>query len=211
VRAPPVQTRRRSLDARLSTGKAQRKKELKKARALLLIACISNIAPAVEQSRPHENQRLRPRQERHQWCVQNIACDSTLSRDVDAELEDEIAKIESSADASAEDKSRLADLKKELETIMKKKEDYVTEHPEQRRLVYRGRKTDAPQGEKSGEAPKPQTKRNVFDKNGMPRHPERSIYYDPVLNPYGVAPPGMPYMERGQSIRWCARDAGLKQ
>jgi hypothetical protein len=142
--------------------------------------------------------------------VQNIACHSTLSRDVDAELEDEIAKIESSADASAEDKSRLADLKKELETIMKKKEDYVAEHPEQRRLVYRGRKTDAPQGEKSGEAPKPQTKRNVFDKNGMPRHPERSIYYDPVLNPYGVAPPGMPYMERGQSIRWCARDAGLK-
>lgn len=39
-------------------------------------------------------------------------------------------------------------------------------------------------------------KRNLFNKNGLPRHPERSIYYDPVMNPFGVAPPGMPYLER---------------
>ena len=38
--------------------------------------------------------------------------------------------------------------------------------------------------------------RNVFKKNGLPRHPERSIYYDPQMNPFGVPPPGMPYMER---------------
>lgn len=39
-------------------------------------------------------------------------------------------------------------------------------------------------------------KRNLFNKKGLPRHPERSIYYDPVLNPFGVPPPGMPYLER---------------
>lgn len=47
------------------------------------------------------------------------------------------------------------------------------------------------------EKPVPQ-KRNLFNKKGLPRHPERSIYYDPVLNPYGVPPPGMPYLERGE-------------
>ncbi|WFD26160.1 hypothetical protein MNAN1_001136 [Malassezia nana] len=29
--------------------------------------------------------------------------------------------------------------------------------------------------------------------------PTRSIYYDPVFNPYGAPPPGMPYKERGPS------------
>jgi len=28
------------------------------------------------------------------------------------------------------------------------------------------------------------------------KRPERSIYYDPVMNPYGAPPPGMPYKER---------------
>ena len=36
----------------------------------------------------------------------------------------------------------------------------------------------------------------VMGKNGKPRYPERSIYYDKVFNPYGVPPPGMPYKER---------------
>ena len=48
-----------------------------------------------------------------------------------------------------------------------------------------------------GLAARPKKERNYFGKNGLPRHPERSVYYDPVLNPYGVAPPGMPYAERG--------------
>ncbi|WFD35858.1 hypothetical protein MCUN1_002726 [Malassezia cuniculi] len=32
---------------------------------------------------------------------------------------------------------------------------------------------------------------------GFKRDPTRSIYYDPVFNPYGAPPPGMPYRERG--------------
>ncbi|KIK70562.1 hypothetical protein GYMLUDRAFT_65785 [Collybiopsis luxurians FD-317 M1] len=108
------------------------------------------------------------------------------------DLEDEIEQLESLAQSSAADKSRLSAAKSELENILAKKEAYVKEHPEHRRLVFRPRRDkDAPAEEII--LPK---KRNYFDKNGLPRHPERSIYYDKIMNPYGVAPPGMPYMER---------------
>jgi hypothetical protein len=79
---------------------------------------------------------------------------------------------------------------------MAKKEEYVQEHPEQRKLVYRARRD---KDEVNKEEPAIQQKRNVFNKHGLPRHPERSIYYDPVMNPYGVPPPGMPYAERRKS------------
>lgn len=79
-----------------------------------------------------------------------------------------------------------------MEKINRKKAEYVTEHPEQRRLVYRPRRKE---GDKAEEEPV-LLKRNLFDKNGLPRHPERSVYYDPVMNPFGVPPPGMPFMQR---------------
>ena len=82
-----------------------------------------------------------------------------------------------------------------MEHINRKKAEYVEEHPEQRRLVYRRRK----EGEPEIELPVLK-KRNLFKKNGLPRHPERSVYYDPVMNPFGVAPPGMPYVERRECI-----------
>ena len=107
------------------------------------------------------------------------------------DLEDEIEKLEADPNGN---KTRLAELKAELEKINKKKEEYVAEHPEHRKLVYRPRR-DHTEKDREPEAAKPQT-RNLFKKNGLPRHPERSIYYDPVLNPYGVPPPGMPYVER---------------
>jgi hypothetical protein len=115
------------------------------------------------------------------------------------ELEDDIEKLESKgADLSGVDKQKLEELKKELVNINKKKEEYVAEHPEHRKLVFKARKTQRNDEEKE-EVPKPQA-RNLFNKNGLPRHPERSIYYDPVLNPYGVPPPGMPYIERRMLI-----------
>jgi len=90
--------------------------------------------------------------------------------------------------------SRLKELKEELAKINKKKEDYVAEHPEHRKLVFKSRRqTDS--ALESELRPVPQSRR-LFNKNGLPRHPERSIYYDPVMNPYGVPPPGMPYVER---------------
>lgn len=108
-------------------------------------------------------------------------------------MEDEIEKLETATDLSAADKSRLTELKAEMTKIMAKKEDYVKEHPEHRKLVYRPRKD---QGDSQPPAPPGEQKRNLFDKRGLPRHPQRSIYYDPVMNPYGVPPPGMPYVER---------------
>lgn len=33
------------------------------------------------------------------------------------------------------------------------------------------------------------------------RDPTRSIYYDPVLNPYGAPPPGQPYLEHRKRFR----------
>ncbi|KAG6380975.1 WW domain binding protein 11-domain-containing protein [Boletus reticuloceps] len=120
--------------------------------------------------------------------------DFSLVKKDTRDLEDEIEKLEASAELSAADKSRFTNLKNELSRIMQKKEEYVQEHPEQRKLVYRPRKQE--RGEDQKEAPSVEQKRNLFNKHGLPRHPERSIYYDPVMNPYGVAPPGMPYIER---------------
>ncbi|KAK7058578.1 hypothetical protein VNI00_002214 [Paramarasmius palmivorus] len=123
------------------------------------------------------------------------ARDFALVKKDTGDLEDEIEKLEGLEKPSADDKTRLTSLKSELEHINKKKEEYVKEHPEQRRLVYRARR-DKNEGDKPEEEIVLPKKRNYFNKNGLPRHPERSIYYDPVMNPYGVAPPGMPYMER---------------
>ncbi|THH33395.1 hypothetical protein EUX98_g788 [Antrodiella citrinella] len=108
-------------------------------------------------------------------------------------LEEDIEKLEGNSDISPADASRLQELKEELAKITKKKEDYVTEHPEHRKLVFRSKRNDSTQ--ESEPRPEPKS-RKLFNKNGLPRHPERSIYYDPVMNPYGVPPPGMPYVER---------------
>ncbi|GBE77633.1 hypothetical protein SCP_0105130 [Sparassis crispa] len=124
------------------------------------------------------------------------ARDFALVKKDTGELEEEIGKLEgTSAQQSASDKARLAELKTELEKITKKKQDYVAEHPEHRKLVFRSRKTQNDHEEKEDEIPIQKT-RKLFDKHGLPRHPERSIYYDPVMNSYGVPPPGMPYVER---------------
>jgi hypothetical protein len=111
------------------------------------------------------------------------------------ELEDEIQKLEAIKEPSAVERARLVELKSDLEKIHKKKEDYVEQHPEQRKLVYRTRRQPQDDEGKT-EEPVGGQKRNIFKKNGLPRHPERSIYYDPVMNPFGIAPPGMPYIER---------------
>ncbi|KAI0937183.1 hypothetical protein AcV5_005142 [Taiwanofungus camphoratus] len=122
------------------------------------------------------------------------ARDFALVKKDTRDLEEDIEKLEAASELSSSDKARLAGLKVELEKINKKKEEYVAEHPEHRKLVYKSRRQDNRE-DNQDEAPGPVT-RNLFNKHGLPRHPERSIYYDPVLNPYGVPPPGMPYMER---------------
>lgn len=117
-----------------------------------------------------------------------------------AEIDDEISKIEALAEPSASDRSRLTELKAELEKINKKKEEYVEEHPEQRKLVFKARRRENKDGEDEKDEKPVEMKRRMFDKKGMPIHPERSIYFDPVMNPFGVAPPGMPFMQRGEHL-----------
>lgn len=41
----------------------------------------------------------------------------------------------------------------------------------------------------------------LYDESGRLRDPTRSVYYDPVYNPWGVPPPGMPYQEKGELSR----------
>ena len=101
--------------------------------------------------------------------------------------------LETDGVISGAQKTQLPSLRAELARINKKKDEWVAEHPEHRKLVFRARYKKEGNGEE-GESKK--KVRKVFDKHGIPRHPERSIYYDPVMNPFGVPPPGMPYMER---------------
>lgn len=97
---------------------------------------------------------------------------------------------------SATEQARLKELKADLERINKKKEEWVEEHPEHRKLVFRPKRH--PKDEETTQTPVAgPTNRNLFKKNGLPRHPERSIYYHPIMNPYGLPPPGLPYVEKG--------------
>jgi hypothetical protein len=109
------------------------------------------------------------------------------------DIEDEIKNIEAIGKPSDFQKARLAEIKAELERINRKKAEYVQEHPEHRRLVYRVRRDDEP-----AEDFVPAT-RKLFNKKGMPRHPERSVFYHPIFNKSGVAPPGELYRERRES------------
>ena len=119
--------------------------------------------------------------------------------DVSVDIEDEIEKLEGLSERSAKDNARLTELKTELEKVNKKKEEWVAEHPEHRKLVFKQRRRNDEKADE--EEKKPALKsRNLFNKKGLPRHPERSIYYDPVMNPFGVPPPGMPYVERRMFI-----------
>jgi len=146
---------------------------------------------AVEQNREVKSTRLYTCKEGHDRYFP-LSLDAV--KIVDTQLPDLEAAIKE-LEESRSDAGKLAELKAELEKINRKKAEYVEEHPEQRRLVYRRRK----EGEPEPELPILK-KRNLFKKNGLPRHPERSIYYDPTMNPFGVAPPGMPYMERREHI-----------
>jgi mRNA biogenesis factor len=121
-------------------------------------------------------------------------------------FEAEIAELEGKVDLTAKESKRLRDLQAEVTRIQKKKEEYVAQHPEQRKLVYRSTRKNEEQMQ-----PKPVLKRNLFDEHGRPRHPERSIYYDPVFNRTGAPPPGMPYLERRKFDILCRSSASHSQ
>lgn len=91
----------------------------------------------------------------------------------------------------------MASLRQDVDRIKKAKANYVEAHPEHAKLVYPGGHPPREGRELGPSAPRPVVaSRNLFGPDGLPLHPERSIYYDAVLNPFGVPPPGMPYVER---------------
>ncbi|KAI9510822.1 WW domain binding protein 11-domain-containing protein [Russula earlei] len=94
------------------------------------------------------------------------------------DLEDEIEKLTSTASLSDADQKRLKDLKVELDNIVKKKEKYLEEHPEQRKLVYRPRRQP-----KDG-----QSSKNIPPVSGPQEEEEDTD--DDILMPEGP-PPGM--------------------
>jgi hypothetical protein len=74
------------------------------------------------------------------------------------------------------------------------KEKYVSEHPEARDRIFRTGK----RGEPNDNAQKGGKDDDRYDEDGRLRDPTRSIYFDPVYNPWGAPPPGMPYRERSE-------------
>jgi hypothetical protein len=36
----------------------------------------------------------------------------------------------------------------------------------------------------------------LYGKDGKLKNPQKSLYYDPIFNPFGAPPPGMPYREK---------------
>jgi len=70
----------------------------------------------------------------------------------------------------------------------------VAAHPEHRKFVFPENKANDPSGlnQQQNQREPP----GLYNRDGKLKHPERSAYYDPVFNPFGAPPPGMPYRER---------------
>ncbi|KGB74416.2 hypothetical protein CNBG_0254 [Cryptococcus deuterogattii R265] len=109
------------------------------------------------------------------------------------ELEAEIRSLK--AENNPDNKKKIQELESELKYVSKLKEKYVSEHPEEHDRIYNiRRKTDQQKEEGEGEASG--SGQQLYDDRGRLRDPKRSVYYDPIYNPFGVPPPGMPYRER---------------
>ena len=79
--------------------------------------------------------------------------------------------------------------------MQKTKEAYVKAHPEAHDRVFKQhRDKDRGEDDEAG----PSDPNGLYGEDGKLRDPTRSVYYDPVYNPYGVPPPGMPYKERSE-------------
>lgn len=114
-------------------------------------------------------------------------------------LEREIRTIERKSNRSKQDEAELERLRTEVQRIKEIKEDFIRKNPDQRRTVVGYEKTD-----EEREAERQQRASAVASSSGIGtglggiggRNPKWSVYYDPVFNPYGAPPPGMPYLEK---------------
>lgn len=89
----------------------------------------------------------------------------------------------------------MESLQSELKYVQKTKEAYVKAHPEAHDRVFKQhRERERGEDDEAG----PSDPNGLYGEDGKLRDPTRSVYYDPVYNPYGVPPPGMPYKERSE-------------
>lgn len=100
--------------------------------------------------------------------------------------------------------------------IVKTKEAYVKEHPDAKDKVFKPRgaggggrggdgqgqaEEEGDENGASGSGAEWKGRKRLHDETtGRLRDPTRSAYYDPVYNPWGAPPPGMPYKERRESF-----------
>ncbi|BGP14370.1 hypothetical protein JCM10213v2_002317 [Rhodosporidiobolus nylandii] len=108
-------------------------------------------------------------------------------------LQADIKRLQEKGNLNKAEKDELAQLKGELARVQKAKQDYVEAHPEHRKFVFPDRPGE---GDSAAAGPGGADPPGLYDKSGRLKHPERSLYYDPVYNPFGVPPPGMPYREK---------------
>ncbi|KAK4047542.1 hypothetical protein OIV83_005329 [Microbotryomycetes sp. JL201] len=122
---------------------------------------------------------------------------SLVKKDTKA-IEQDIRDLQQKANLSKDDRDQLDSLRAELARVNKAKNEcewHVEKHPEHRHLVFPERASSSGANPQSGSG-NDRDPPGLFTKDGKLKHPERSIYYDPVFNPFGVPPPGMPYRER---------------
>lgn len=109
-------------------------------------------------------------------------------------LEADIRELErKGASLTPAQHKELEELRGELAKVRKLKEAFVALHPESKNLVLPERTKEEESSKDASEV-----------KTGAPhmpalvpgRVPQRSVYYDPVFNPTGAPPPGMPYREK---------------
>ncbi|CEH16902.1 Uncharacterized conserved low complexity protein [Ceraceosorus bombacis] len=106
---------------------------------------------------------------------------------------------------SAIDSNELKEKRAELEAMLRLKEEFVAKHPNSRKLVFPGEEEERAEKERQRKAEEESKMAAGAGKAssgpaGGGQYagiiPERSVYYDPVFNPTGAPPPGMPYREK---------------
>ena len=119
---------------------------------------------------------------------------------------DELRLLKDNGKLNAHDVKLLDGLERDLKRI------------EQLRAKDKGKSSGGPiiTSERTQERQQQQRQRDSHDRprqryddwnRRLPKDPTKSVYYDPIFNPYGAAPPGMPYREHGDETPAVERDA----
>ncbi|MCO5610415.1 hypothetical protein L7F22_064652 [Adiantum nelumboides] len=114
-------------------------------------------------------------------------------------LEADIRRLESkgSGALSQGEREELERLKTEVRRIREAKEAYVKEHPEHRKFVFAREMEEEEESKRKQKEGQEMEERNRDAKRPWEgRDPRWSQDYDPVFNPLGAPPPGMPYREK---------------